>query len=84
MNGGWWGRRAALVAVLLMAPAAARAQDTLIVIDNQYFNGHSAPCPFARNGRSLAEMPENALKKTGELSVIKIRTYIAMLDFRDA
>jgi hypothetical protein len=29
-------------------------------------------------------MPENALKKTGELSVIKIRTYIAMLDFSDA
>ncbi len=29
-------------------------------------------------------MPENALKKTGELSVIKMRTYIAMVVMNDA
>jgi hypothetical protein len=39
---------------------------------------------LARKGGTLAGMPENALKKTGELSVIKMGTYKVMLEFNAA
>jgi hypothetical protein len=43
-----------------------------------------ATSPLEGDDRTLAEMPENALKKTGELSVIKMGTYSVMLELNEA